>query len=107
VELWREKRFEIVLGREWVTGSFDRVVLRRDVAGRLLGADILDYKSNQVEGDEALHETAEHYRPQLDLYARALSRMLGLPAKAIGRHLLFTHPARVITLADGGEIKRD
>lgn len=98
VELWREKRFEIVIDGRWVTGSFDRVVISRDATGKPRGATIVDYKSNRVETDAELAETAERYRPQLELYGKALSRILNLRSSAIGLHLLFTRAGRVSCL---------
>ena len=44
------------------------------------GITILDFKSDYLlPGDEAAK--AEHYRPQLEAYSEALSRILGLPVK--------------------------
>ncbi len=92
VELWREKRFEIVLDGQWMSGTFDRVVLARGEGGGLAGAVILDFKTNRVEGATAVARTVEHYTPQLQAYRRALSAMLGLPAERIRAVLLFTVP---------------
>jgi ATP-dependent exoDNAse (exonuclease V) beta subunit len=97
-ELWRERRFEIVLEEGWISGCFDRVTIGRDSAGRATAAEILDYKSNRVSTDEEVRAAAESYRPQMELYRRALSRMLGLAAERIGLHLIFTAPGRVVTL---------
>ena len=99
VDLWREKRFEIVLEKgEWVSGAFDRVAILRDGEGRVAGATIFDYKSNRVETDSQIRKTAEGYRPQLSLYGRALSRILAIPRSAITLSLLFTRPGRVFDL---------
>ncbi len=44
------------------------------------GICIIDFKTDRIEsGGEA--ERAEHYRPQLEAYSRALSRIFGLPVK--------------------------
>lgn len=96
VELWREKSFEIVLENQWISGQFDRVTINRDPAGRATTATILDYKSNRIKHKSQFREAAETYRPQLSLYARALSRILKLPASAITRQLLFTRTGRII-----------
>jgi ATP-dependent helicase/nuclease subunit A len=96
-ELWREKAFEIILdGGNWVTGAFDRVTVFRDERGRAVRAAILDYKSDRVDDPRRLDRAAEKYRPQLALYGRALSLILGLPPARIGLQLLFTRPARVV-----------
>jgi len=100
VELWREKRFEIVLDGRWVTGAFDRVAIACDPAGRAVRATILDYKSNRIASPAEFAATAEEYRPQLELYARALSRLRGLPRSAIEPKLLYSRAAAVYPLPD-------
>jgi ATP-dependent helicase/nuclease subunit A len=95
VELWREKSFEVVLDAQWVTGTFDRVAIVRDQTAKPLGATILDFKSDAIEGDSELTEAAERYHPQLSLYGRALSQMLCLDSSKIKLLLVFTHPGRV------------
>ena len=99
-ELWREKSFEIILDGRWVSGIFDRVVINRGADGVPAGAAILDFKSNRNLKTEAdLQAQAGHYRPQMELYRRALSGLLGLAADRIAIQLLFTVPARIVVLA--------
>src|SRR5690606_12685660 len=45
--VWRERRFEIILDDEWITGVFDRVHLAE---GR---ARLLDFKTDAVTATEA------------------------------------------------------
>jgi ATP-dependent exoDNAse (exonuclease V) beta subunit len=87
---WREKRFEILLNGEWLSGTFDRVVIESD------RATILDFKTDAPESEEALEARVDGYRPQLQTYRQVLSRMTGLPEKVIGCQLLFTRLKRVI-----------
>jgi ATP-dependent exoDNAse (exonuclease V) beta subunit len=95
-ELWKEKRFEVVLaGAEWITGAFDRVTIERDGAGRIRQATILDYKSNRVSTEAQMSRAAKHYREQLALYARALAAILRAPPAAIRTQILFTRTARM------------
>ncbi len=95
VELWRERRFEIVLESQWVSGQFDRVTIIRDDSGKALAATILDYKSNRISQPTEFKEATEHYRPQLELYGRALSRILNLPESSISKQLLFTRTGTI------------
>ena len=90
VELWREKRFEVVLEAQWVTGIFDRVTIIRDEKGTPQSATILDYKSNQIHQPAQFEKAIETYRPQLELYSKALSLILKIPQAAITKQLLFT-----------------
>ncbi len=52
---------------------------------------IIDYKSHRVAQPEQLDALVEHYRPQLDLYREAVTRLW--PEKQIRCYLLFTHSA--------------
>jgi ATP-dependent helicase/nuclease subunit A len=101
VELWRERHFEIVIGDNWITGIFDRVVLTRGVDGKTQNAVILDFKSNDIPSEMSLSEIAERYRSQLSLYGKALSRMLHIDYSQIRLILLFTKPGRIYELEQG------
>ncbi len=98
VELWHEKRFDIVLDDAWVSGAFDRVVVVRGPKGRVERAEILDYKSNRIASDAELKQAAETYRGQLELYRRALAAILKCPERRIAARLLFTRVGRVYDL---------
>jgi ATP-dependent exoDNAse (exonuclease V) beta subunit len=91
-ECWREKRFEILLKGEWLSGTFDRVMIEPD------RATILDFKTDKVETDEAFSARVEGYTPQLQTYREVLSRMTGLPQAALHCRLLFTHRREVVTV---------
>ncbi len=97
VELWRERSFEVMVDGAWLSGIFDRVVLRRDASGRLKG-DIYDYKSNRRrEGEsEAGFEARmrETYSGQMQTYRRALSRLTSVAPEDITTTLLLTEGAR-------------
>lgn len=98
VTLWREKPFEAVIDDEWITGTFDRVVIVRDGKGAWERAEILDFKTNDIKDKKDLERTVEHYRPQLALYAKALSRLTGLAESRIALKLLFTRTGRIVRL---------
>lgn len=89
---WLEKRFEILLNGEWLSGTFDRVMIEPH------RATILDFKTDKVETDEALAERVKGYRPQLETYREVLARMTGLPHAAIHCRLIFTHRRTVVTV---------
>lgn len=92
---WRETPFEFIWRDQWVTGIFDRVVLTREPGGDYSGAMIQDFKTNDVN-ETTVAAMADHYRPQLELYRRALSRLTGLPVRRIGAQLLCTRPGIVV-----------
>jgi len=95
VSLWREKRFEIVIGNSWVSGAFDRVVVQRDQNGKAQRATVLDFKSDEVPDDASLAELAEQYRPQMETYRSALSRILGLQPAQIRLRIVFVDSGKV------------
>ncbi|RMH02920.1 MAG: hypothetical protein D6702_07460 [Planctomycetota bacterium] len=105
-EVWRERRFQLVVpdeaGRPQLrSGSFDRVVL---FAGG--GGEVLDFKTDAVDESGAagrpLAELVELYRPQLELYRDSLSRLAGIPRARIGARLLFLRAGRAVVLAPPG-----
>ena len=86
--LWRERRFVVEDGGRLLQGSFDRVAVRQDAAGRAVEAVVIDFKSDRVEAAE-LDERVEHYRPQLEAYRRAAAALLRLPTERVGGELVF------------------
>jgi ATP-dependent helicase/nuclease subunit A len=75
VELWREQPFDVLLDGRWISGIFDRVVIRGDLA------EIVDFKTG---GDDL----ASVYGEQMNLYRRSLAELCGLPAKNISATLV-------------------
>ena len=98
-EIWRETPFHYVRtyedSREIITGRFDRVVVERDGESRPIRATVMDFKSNRVKDVREMNETAAGYAPQMQDYAAAVSRLLGLPIEAVSSVLLFTRLAKV------------
>jgi ATP-dependent helicase/nuclease subunit A len=90
--LWREKRFEVIVGGEWVTGTFDRVVVASD------RALIVDFKTDAVADRATAEERADGYRPQLGLYRQVLQLLTGLPASSIESVLIFTRLPCVVAV---------
>ncbi len=77
-------------------GAIDRLVLAR-VGGEVVWAEVLDYKSDRVSGSE-LDQRVEHYRPQLESYARVVMEQFGLERSCIRLKLAFLSPGRVVEL---------
>lgn len=92
-KIWQEKPFEVVLGEEWVTGTFDRVVIEKN------RATIYDFKTNEIRDDHELAHAVTSYEPQMKLYRRALSKLTGLPETKIECKLIFTSVGRVVVVA--------
>ena len=87
--VWREKRFDIIVEgsggadgkshRHWISGCFDRVVIHEDAGGRITGADLIDFKTDQCSRDQLV----EKHTPQLLIYRGALTRLLGIAEEDI------------------------
>jgi ATP-dependent helicase/nuclease subunit A len=89
LDRWRERRFSVVLDRELMNGSFDRVVLGLDAHGTPVRAAILDFKTDRIETEEERETRRQFYQPQLDAYAVALSRLTRLQPDAIQTRLIW------------------
>jgi ATP-dependent exoDNAse (exonuclease V) beta subunit len=75
---WRERAFDVLLDGKWVSGIFDRVVIRS------AGAILLEFKTDNAPPEHVL----ERHRPQLELYRSALAKLLGLDSvKALLVHV--------------------
>jgi ATP-dependent exoDNAse (exonuclease V) beta subunit len=98
-DVWRETPFDTVRegpdGREIVTGRFDRLVIARDRSHQPLSAWVVDFKSNRVADDREMAAAATGYQTQMQEYAAAAARLLGLPAGAVTARLLFTRIGKV------------
>jgi len=84
-----ERRFDVLLDDVLMSGSIDRLVLFHQ-GGRVVAADILDFKSDAVFGDAkaATRRLVDLYSAQLDSYARAVSQIYDLPRDAIATRLV-------------------
>ncbi len=91
VVFWSRKSGNTSLA-EWLSGTFDRVVIEREAGGRATAATILDFKTDRVGNDDEIAAAVAKYRPQLETYREVLRRMTGLPATSVRCQLLFTRP---------------
>lgn len=98
VEVWRERSFDFVQAGDWVSGTFDRVVLECDAQGRAMRGWILDFKTDEVPDEAALAAKLDGYQPQIALYVQALSGLTGLPVGAIRASLLLVRSQRIVDL---------
>jgi ATP-dependent exoDNAse (exonuclease V) beta subunit len=89
-EAWCERSFDMLLDREWISGTFDRVVVERDAQGRATAATLLDFKTDAVPAPEDRIRRVEGYAPQMKLYIKAVCRLTGLPAEKVTAGFIFT-----------------
>jgi ATP-dependent exoDNAse (exonuclease V) beta subunit len=89
LEVWMERRFAAVFDRELMNGSFDRVVLGLDAAGKVKRAQILDFKTDRLSTEKDREARRLHYQPQLDAYAKALCSLAKLKPAAVSAQLVW------------------
>ena len=93
--MWCERDFEVVVLDRWVSGKFDRVVIRQNDDEQPVWASILDFKTDMIADESGYREAVERYRPQMEVYRTSLSQMLQLEVSCIDLMLVFTSTGRV------------
>jgi ATP-dependent exoDNAse (exonuclease V) beta subunit len=99
-EVWRERAFEILLDGAWITGVFDRVIVRRDTTGGAREAVVFDFKTDRVGNAAEVARATERHRPQLALYRRVVAVLTGLPIDAVRAELVFSAMGTRAIVAD-------
>lgn len=89
-QAWRERPFDLIHEGSWISGVFDRVVVRPD------SVRLIDFKTDEAADEAALAEKVAGYRPQIVLYRQALVRLTGLKPEQIECTLLFTRSCRLV-----------
>jgi len=97
LELWRERDFVVRVEGRVERGRYDRVALGRR-QGRVVRAQILDWKTDRLDGGDPQAVAAPHAR-QLSHYARALAQRTGLAPDAITTALVFLDGPVAVPLA--------
>ena len=91
LEVQNERRFAVATKNELLSGTIDRLVLMYE-GDDLVGADVIDFKTDSVSGEKQVDATVEHYRPQLEAYRLAVSKMYRLHPDRISTRLLLLNP---------------
>ena len=83
-------------------GRVDRIVLWKE-GQRISGAEVLDYKTDPLDSSDskAAAESCERYRPQLNIYRRAVSARFGVPVDLVAGTLLVLRAGSVQRLHSG------
>jgi ATP-dependent exoDNAse (exonuclease V) beta subunit len=98
LSVFRERSFAVRDGEELLVGTIDRLVTVRSRDGELLGAEIVDFKTDAASPTE-LDARVEHYRPQIDAYRRAVAAMYRLAPTVVLARLVFLVPGRARIVA--------
>ncbi|MBI2481749.1 MAG: UvrD-helicase domain-containing protein [Planctomycetia bacterium] len=90
-----ERTFAVRNDSQLLNGSIDRIVWIY-AAQQLVAADIIDFKTDVVEDDDAIDKKREYYRPQLESYRDAVCRMSGLKPERVIARLVFVGRGLVV-----------
>jgi ATP-dependent exoDNAse (exonuclease V) beta subunit len=98
-QVWRERPFAVRDGDAILNGKIDRLVMLYD-GDQIVAADVVDYKTDTLPAGKprAVDARAEIYRPQLEAYRRATSKLCRLAPDRISARLLFVAAGHVKSL---------
>lgn len=82
--LWRERAFDVTLDGQWISGVFDRVLVYLSEVGEPTSAIIYDFKTDHGTATEI----EERYEGQMEIYRKALCRLLGLSNEQVKSQIL-------------------
>jgi len=74
------------------------VVFEVDEGARAVAATVIDYKSDLFESEAQLEALMEKYRGQVELYGRAVARLVGIGEDAVALRLIFVCGGRVVKM---------
>ncbi len=91
----REHPFACRFERMLISGIIDRLVLWSE-GNKIVAAEIIDFKTDAIEGQSRLTDKVEMYRPQMKSYCRATSQLFGLAADQVTAKLIFVQAGEVV-----------
>jgi ATP-dependent helicase/nuclease subunit A len=91
--VYRERTFALQQDDHLLTGAMDRLVLQL-VGGKPIGAQVIDFKTDDISQPGALTGRVEHYRPQMVAYCDAVARLYDLPRERVTARLVFVYGDR-------------
>lgn len=90
VEVDNERPISMIVDDRIVSGTIDRLaVLMKD--GKPYAAEVIDFKTDAFDSKMTLlwlDERIDHHRPQLEVYAQVVSKLLGIPPNRIATYLV-------------------
>jgi len=91
-----ERPFAIRSGDNILSGSIDRLVVIKS-GGRPIAADVLDFKTDEIDPDnnKALAAKVAFYQPQMEAYRVAAAKLLSIGTANIAARLVFLQAGAV------------
>jgi ATP-dependent helicase/nuclease subunit A len=90
----REAPFAYREGGTLIEGVIDRLVILRQ-GERVIGAEIVDFKTDAVADPAALEAKVAHYAPQMAAYRRGVAAGFRIPEESVRCRLLFLEAGTV------------
>ncbi|QDU95617.1 UvrD-helicase domain-containing protein [Lignipirellula cremea] len=97
-ETLREQRFAVREGEQIAEGVIDRLTLLR-CDGKLLAADLVDFKTDSLRNHGDGQSLVEYYRPQMEAYRQAAAKTLNLDPRHVTARLLFTASDAIVNIS--------
>jgi len=109
VEIDRERTVSLVVDRQLVSGTIDRLVVlfKND---RPYAAEIFDFKTDQVDSNLPLlwlNERVRHHGPQLEIYAQVVAELFDLSREQVQTYLLMLAADRCVACRAGVMVEQD
>jgi ATP-dependent exoDNAse (exonuclease V) beta subunit len=93
----REHPFACRFDRTLISGIIDRLVLWSD-GGKIVAAEVFDFKTDVVNDPPSLQARVETYRPQLNSYCRAVAHLFQLGPNNISATLVFVQAGAIVRI---------
>ncbi len=78
-----------------LSGAIDRLCLV-ERGGKVVAAEVLDFKTDELASQEASRERADFYRPQITAYKQAVAKMHQLTTDCVSARLVFLRTGVVV-----------
>ena len=88
-----------------IRGSIDRLVVYKDASGNVIGAEVIDWKSDVFNQDQ-LQTKIAHYAPQLASYRLAAAKLLNINIDKVKAVLAFLMTGQIEDISEKTSIKQ-
>ncbi|MBT5365778.1 MAG: UvrD-helicase domain-containing protein [Phycisphaerae bacterium] len=87
-----------------IRGSIDRLVVHSDEHGKVIRAEVIDWKSDVFE-NETIEQKIEHYAPQLATYRLAAAKLLNIHVEDVKAVLAFLIEEKIEDITDKASVE--
>jgi ATP-dependent helicase/nuclease subunit A len=95
--VYRERTFALRDRERLITGAMDRLVVQK-LQGKPIGAQVIDFKTDDISHPGVFEARVELYRPQLAAYCDAVARLYNVPRSTVIARLVFVNGDNAVML---------